>query len=124
MMCVMGTQGELEDDLEWCVETGSIGFNYPDKKYLSRWNIRMNLEAGSNLRMDVQYDTAPDSSGLAHWKMQNGGSRVADMKFANTATLTVPVRPRRCDHMRVRLSGKGRVHIFSIAKILELGSDL
>ena len=124
MMCVMGTQGELEDDLEWCVETGSIGFNYPDKKYLSRWNIRMNLEAGSNLRMDVQYDTAPDSSGLAHWKMQNGGSKVADMKFANTATLTVPVRPRRCDHMRVRLSGKGRVHIFSIAKILELGSDL
>lgn len=39
-------------------------------------------------------------------------------------TFTVPVIPRRCDHMRLKLSGKGVVRVFSIAKILELGSDL
>jgi hypothetical protein len=38
-------------------------------------------------------------------------------------TITVPVIPRRCDHLRLKLTGTGDVKIYSIARILELGSD-
>ena len=35
----------------------------------------------------------------------------------------LPVRPRRCDHFEMRLTGTGDVRVFSIAKIMEQGSD-
>ena len=36
----------------------------------------------------------------------------------------MPVIPRRCDHVQLKLSGKGEMRLFSIARILELGSDM
>ena len=34
------------------------------------------------------------------------------------------IRPRRCDHMRIRLEGKGMFRLFSAAKIISFGSDM
>ena len=39
-------------------------------------------------------------------------------------TYTIPVLPRRCDHLRYRLSGTGDVKIYSIARTIEIGSDV
>lgn len=112
MMCVNGTQGTLEDAPEWSAETGVIGYDYPDKKYLSRYNIRLQIEQGGELRLYCMYD----SDGI--WR------EAGTVRRKGHGTFTVPVIPRRCDHMRLKLSGKGVVRVFSIAKILELGSDL
>lgn len=111
LMCVMGTQGTPEDAPDWMAESGVIGYEYPDKKYLSRYNIRLQIEDGGELRMYCMYD----SDG----KWEHAGT----VRRKGTGTFTVPVIPRRCDHMKLRLEGKGVVRVFSIAKILELGSD-
>ena len=39
-------------------------------------------------------------------------------------TYTIPVPPRRCDHLRYRISGTGDVKIYSIARTVETGSDV
>lgn len=111
MLCVLGTQGEQEDAPDWMVESGVIGYDYPDKKYLSRYNLRLQIEDGGELRMYCMYD----SDGV--W--QHAGT----VRRKGHGTFTVPVIPRRCDHMKLKLAGKGVVRVFSIAKILELGSD-
>ena len=111
LMCVMGTQGTPEDAPDWMAESGVIGYEYPDKKYLSRYNIRLQIEDGGELRLYCMYD----SDG----KWEHAGT----VRRKGTGTFTVPVIPRRCDHMKLRLEGKGVVRVFSIARILELGSD-
>ncbi len=112
LMCVEGTQGTKEDPVEWVAETGIIGYNYPDRKYLGRCNIQLSAEDSPSLRLEVKYDDHP-------WEALRGGGTVSGIR-----TLTIPVIPRRCDHFRLRLSGKGTVRIFSFTKILEVGSDL
>lgn len=111
MLCVLGTQGTPEADVAWMAETGEIGYDYPDKKYLSRYNIRLKIAQGGTLKMSCMYD----SDGV--WRHAGTVERVG------LGTFTVPVIPRRCDHMKIRLEGTGDVRVFSIAKILELGSD-
>jgi hypothetical protein len=39
-------------------------------------------------------------------------------------TINIPVVPRRCDHMRLRLTGVGNVKVYSIARYFEGGSDV
>ncbi len=38
-------------------------------------------------------------------------------------TFLLPVRPARCDHLKFRLTGKGEMKLFSLARVLEAGSD-
>lgn len=108
-----GTQGERETQVEWMAQTGEIGYSYPDKKYLSRLNIRMKLEKGSSVDTYVRYDSHPG----------NGWEFVGHMTGHTVQTFTLPIVPRRCDHMAIRFVGKGDCKIFSIAKVLEIGSD-
>jgi len=112
IMSVFGTEGEKEDDVEWTAESGLIGYEMPDRKYVSRFNIRMKLEKGASLSLAIEYD----SSGI--WQEQGA------VTGAGTDAFVFPVIPRRCDHFRIRLYGKGGVRIYSMAKILEQGSDM
>lgn len=104
-------QGELEEDFSWEVCTGVIGYAYPDKKYLSRFTIRAGMTPGTNMRIYAEYD----SSG--RWEY------AGEVKGMKLGTFLIPVRPKRCDHMRIKLVGKGECKIFSFTKVLELGSD-
>jgi len=109
---INGTEGTREGDYEWSCTTGLLTYEYPDKKYLSRFNIRVNMEPKSSFEMFIEYD----SSGVF--------DRVGDFHLYNTGTVTIPVRPRRCDHLRLRLVGHGNIRMYSIARILEKGSDV
>ena len=105
-------EGEPEQgDIEWMAESGIIGFSYPDKKYLSRFNLRMELGKGAIFDLYLQYDSSEE------WKHQ-GHIEGVDLR-----TFTLPIRPRRCDHLRMKIEGKGEFKLYSIAKILEIGSD-
>ena len=112
ILALNGTEGTPEGVVDWYAETGIQYYRYPDKKYVSRFNIRLNMERNSKLQIFLEYD----SSGL--WEFAQ------EVRLPNTGTSTIPVRPRRCDHMRMRLEGTGDVRIFSIARILEQGSDV
>lgn len=104
--------GTEEGDVAWSCETGLIGYSTVEQKYVSRFNIRMSLAQGAHMDVLVQYD----SDGVWH----NQGR----IQGVGTRTFMLPVRPRRCDHFRIRLEGSGDVRIYSFAKIFEAGSDV
>lgn len=104
--------GTKEGNVAWSCETGLIGYSTVEQKYISRFNIRMSLAQGAHMDVLVQYD----SDGIWH----NQGR----IQGAGTRTFMLPVRPRRCDHFRIRLEGEGYVRIYSFAKVFEVGSDV
>lgn len=108
----LGKNGTPEDAVEWEAVSGIIGYEYPDHKYLSRYNLRVKMEEHAHCEIYVQYDSNGE------WIKQG------DIHGGDTRTFTVPVTPRRCDHMQLMLRGRGDVKIYSIAKILEMGSDV
>ena len=112
VMTVHGTEGTHEEDVEWMAESGMIGYDAPDRKYVSRFNIRMRLEKGASLTLGIEYD----SNGI--WTDQGTVAGTGADAFV------FPVIPRRCDHFRIRLSGRGGVRVYSMSKILEQGSDM
>lgn len=102
----------IEDKFDWFVESGTIGYSSPDNKYVARINLRITLEFGTNVDFWLQYD----SSGEWEHKFNMSGK--------GTKTFTVPIIPKRCDHFKYKISGKGGCKIHSIAKTLEEGSDI
>ena len=98
--------------IKWEAITGIIGAESPDKKYISRIVLRVSLEVGSTLHMQIQYD----SSGT--WE------QVFAMTTSTLKTFAVPIRPKRCDHFRLRFIGEGEAKVFSITKTYEQGSDM
>ena len=101
-----------EGPFQWFAESGNIGYSSPDNKYVARINIRIALEFGTNVDFYLQYD----SSGNWEHKFNMSGK--------GTKTFTVPVIPKRCDHFKYKIVGKGGCKIFSITKTLEQGSDI
>ena len=72
----------------------------------------MKLEAGARAALYIEYD----SSGK--WELQG------EMQGAErTRTFLTPVIPRRCDHMRLKIVGRGDVKLYSIARLLTMGGD-
>lgn len=109
---VSGLGDTEEGNVAWSCETGLIGYSTVEQKYVSRFNIRMSLARDAYMDVLVQYD----SDGVWH----NQGR----IQGVGTRTFMLPVRPRRCDHFRIRLEGSGDVRIYSFAKIFEVGSDV
>lgn len=109
---VYGTVGSKEEKIPWMVESGNIGYNLPDRKYLARMNIRMNLFMESHASFYVNYDSSDK------WEF------VFNMSGKGTASFAVPIRPHRCDHFRLRIVGSGEAKLLSITKEYEEGSDV
>ena len=101
----------MEGNFDWFVESGDIGYSSPDYKYVARINLRITLELGTNVEFYIQYD----SSGVWEHKFSMSGT--------GTRTFSVPIIPKRCDHFKYKLSGKGGCKIHSITKTTEEGSD-
>lgn len=104
---------KTEDKVKWYAETGAIDFSYPDKKIVSRINLRAKIALGAVLKAFIQYD----SSG--QW-IQMGvltGNGTPKTEVLN-------IVPQACDHYALRLEGCGDVRVISIANTMTLGSDL
>ena len=100
-----------EDRFDWFVESGTIGYSLPDNKYVSRINLRITLEFGTNVDFYIQYD----SSGEWEHKFNMCGK--------GTRAYSIPIIPKRCDHFKYKIRGKGGCKIHSITKTMEEGSD-
>jgi len=112
LVAMNGTEGYPEtDDLPWAAEFGTFGYEYEMQKYLSRFNIRLQMSPGAIARMWIQYD----SDGVWHEQ--------GELQASTLSTVMIPVIPRRCDHCKIKLTGLGHVRIFSIARVLEIGGD-
>lgn len=111
LLALLGTNGDLEDISTVPFEAvfGTYGYETPNQKYLSQFVIRATLTEGSHVEVYFQYD----SDGEWH--------KDGDMWGKKTATYNIPVMPRRCDHVQLKLKGTGLVRIISIGRTYKDG---
>jgi hypothetical protein len=99
-------------DIKWEAVTGVIGTDSPDKKYISRLDVRMLLDVGTRVSFFVEYDSSGEYKHLF------------SMDGVSLQSFAVPIRPQRCDHLRLKIMGEGDAKIYSICKTIEWGSDM
>jgi hypothetical protein len=109
---VKGTGIVYEDAVQWEAVTGIIGIYTPDKKYVSRIDVRMLLGIGTRATIYAEYDSSGE------WE------HILAMDGASLRTVAVPVRSKRFDHLRLKIVGVGDVKVFSICKTIAQGSDV
>ena len=98
--------------VQWMAETGNLGMNTPDMKYLSGITLRMMLAKNAKVEIYAQYDLSDE------WL------HICTMFGTDLRSFNVPIRPRRTDHVKLKLVGTGEGKIYSITKTIEQGSDL
>ena len=112
IITLLGSGTPDSELVEWMAETGEIGISSPDMKYISRLTLRMSMEIGAEVRIYAQYDFSDA------WECQ------FVLRSTNLRSFSIPIRPKRCDHMKLRIEGVGNVKIYSITKTIEQGSEL
>lgn len=122
LVSVRGSYGTAEaEDIPWSAtfdlygaSTAEGGYNdnvsVRNNKYVSMFKIRMDLDEGAEMTLDISYNGG-------NWETM--GTRTGN----SLGTFVLPVIPKRCDHVRYRLSGTGGVRIYSISRIMEVGGD-
>ena len=113
IISLLGSGTPEGDSVEWMAQTGEIGISSPDMKYISRLTVRMSMEIGAEVRIYAQYDFSDEWEALCSLR-----------NVDNLRSFSLPIRPKRCDHMKLRIEGEGMVKIYSITKTIEQGSDL
>lgn len=111
ILCLTGSGTAYEGKVAWMAQSGELGVSTPDTKYISRISIRLQVPAGSQLKVSAQYDVSPE------WV------ELCNIRGTDLRSFSIPVRPVRCDHMKLRIEGIGEAKIYSIAKTIEGGSD-
>lgn len=102
---------EAEADMPWSFTTPRIGYGLPNRKYVSRVLIR--LEIG-----DAALPTVELSRDGGAWEALSCAARVGT-DGARTGSITIPIRPRRCESFRIRVSGVGSYKLTGITKYME-----
>lgn len=93
--------------VSWYAESGVIGYELPEHRFISCLRLRFRLEAGAACRVYLMYD----DSGSWHQKGSLSGTVIG--------TRELNVFPRRCDHFRIRLEGTGGCKLLSISYRME-----
>ena len=111
IITMTGSGTKDTEDVEWMAQTGEVGITSPDMKYISRLTLRMAMDIGAEVTIYAQYDFSEE------WEP------VCTLTSTNLRSFSIPIRPKRCDYMKLRIEGKGNVKIYSLTKTIEQGSD-
>ena len=104
--------GETDAPVRWYAETAPLHRRESGRRFLTKLELQLALEAGSEVRVLIRYDeTGP-------W-VQAGQLRPALRRSA-----VLPVRPRKCDTFRLRLEGSGDATLYGISRVFTKGSEL
>lgn len=109
ILCLTGGEIPAEEAVHWMAESGRLGFFSPDGKYVSALLLRLQLEQGAKLVISVSYDG------------EEAFEELATVFSTSLKSFEIPVRPRRCDHFRLKLEGTGSGRVYSITKVLRRG---
>ena len=112
LLAMKGSGENREGPVQWLAETGELGLDAPESRYLVRLSLRLLPEADSTVRAWVSYDEG------GSW--QPAGSLCGAGRLR---ACTMHVRPRRCRQLRLRLTGQGGCRIYSLSAVYEKGSD-
>lgn len=96
---------------DWLAEFAPFGDTMHEKKTYTTLRLRLDMQPGSKITVDVREDHAP-------WRTAytQGASR--------GLALNVPLRIGRCSRLRVRLRGSGDVTVLSMVRELLRGSEV
>jgi hypothetical protein len=108
---VRGSGVKETNVIKWEAITGVFGTDSPDKKYISRMDVRMRLDVGARVTFYAEYDSSGE------WEY------LFSMTGKSLQSFAVPIRPQRCDHLRLKIVGMGEAKVYSICKTIEWGSD-
>ena len=111
IITLLGSGTPSDEPVEWMAETGEIGISSPDMKYISRLTIRMAMDIGAEFSIYAKYD------------FSEGWEHLTTIQGTSLRSFSLPIRPKRCDHMKLRFEGVGMTKIYSITKTIEQGSD-
>ena len=103
--------GQGEETISWMVETGPLGVYLEGAKKLRKLRLHLALGDRAWLRLYIQYDSRGPWENLGLIR----GSRLQ--------SFLLPVKPRRCDHFRLRLEGQGDGALYHFTKIIGKGSE-
>lgn len=110
---MLGMVGDEPDgETSYSCTSGLIGWQNIEQKYISRFDLRLTLPQNATMKVELEYDSS--GTWIEQGTVTGGG----------TGSVVIPVRPRRCDHFRLRLSGTGEMRMYSWAKRLTKGSDV
>ena len=112
IITLLGSGTPENSPAEWMVETGEIGISSPDMKYISRLTLRMSMDIGTEVSIFAQYD------------FSDAWEHLTTIQGTSLRSFSLPIRPKRCDHMKLRIEGVGDAKIYSITKTIEQGSEL
>ena len=121
ILSIMGAGEPEQEPMEWEVTSGELGLEksvtfytttvMPEAKYISLISLRLQMEPGASLTVSLQYD------GASLWE------KAAEIHGGSTLrSAALPIRPRRCDFLRIRIHGTGVSRIYSLVYRLEGGS--
>ena len=100
------------EGVSWMAETGDFVDNGSDKTGLTRLQMRLEADSGSEVLVEIQFD----SDGV--WRP------VRRIGRGEKRSVVLPIIPRRCDHYRLRLSGRGGCRVYSITREAYKGSEV
>lgn len=102
-----------EETIPWWAEFGDFVENSPNKKGVSKLQIRLELEEGAEVQALIQFDSDGE------WRKVNGVLGEGPKR-----SYYLPIIPRRGDHYRLRLEGRGSCRVYSLVREYYSGSEL
>ena len=122
LVSVRGSVGEEEAPLDWEAEFDLYGVSFRrqssyddpkrvrNEKYISQFKIRMALGEGADMKLYMQYNGG-------EWELKG------EKSGTNLQSFVLPVVPKRCDHVRFKLTGTGQCEIYDISRMMEVGGN-
>lgn len=102
----------------WEATSGPIGLDLAENEYITRFVIR--CETTGTVFLWIRYDEETETvNGVTREKWHAKGTHTC----TGLGSFVLPVAPKRCDHLRIRIAGTAACRIYSIAKYVESGSD-
>ena len=105
--------GDEEPDFAWFCEFADFVAASPNKKIISKVQLRLELDAGAIAKALLRFDSEGDW--VQAGQIKNRGRK---------SSFYLPIIPRRADHWRLRLEGVGGCRVYSLALDLAGGSEL
>ncbi|MBQ1372047.1 MAG: hypothetical protein IIY70_03865, partial [Oscillospiraceae bacterium] len=109
LLCV----NEAEDSfgVEWYLETGDLTPQMGTHRFVTRLQLTARLEQAAELRVYLSCDGGP-------WL------RKGEFFGNELHSMTLPLLPRRCRRIRLRLEGVGGMELHQLSWLTEAGSDV
>ena len=96
--------GTAEESVAWQAVTGEIALRTGAGSYVGGLYLRAMLEAGSTMKIEASYDES------------GSFQTVYEIAGAAKRTYELPILPRLCESMRLRLSGQGDMRVYRLEK--------